>query len=228
MSLQPVLTEKLTNCNVLIFGQKGYGKTSLARGLMRNVKRGVILDTLMYEYTEEDGVICVTYEDVLNELKRIATAKEESFSIVARCPEDVRFFNLLDGLENTTFLIEEMDTFSDLHNIPESIAMHYKYGRHKQNNMIALSRHAQEISPEIRKQSDVVISFRQEEPNVLKYLAMTNYILTKKLPALKKGEYKILKGREYLEEFLLLQSGEAIELPKEDENEGTLFEKEKE
>lgn len=211
--MEAKLTAQKNNTNVLVFGQKGYGKTSLVRGMVSNQKRLVIMDTLQYEY-DDDGEICVTYEDAVKYLDD----HREEFRAVCRFPEDERFWRLLEGMNRTTFLIEEMDNFANLYNIPEPIARHYKYGRHKENNMIAVSRHAQEVNVEIRKNSDVVISFRQEEPNVLKYLAQINEVDTRKLPGLAKGQYVILKGHEYLAAFI----GEEIK-PPEREGTGDLF-----
>jgi len=208
--IKPILTEQKSNCNMLVFGMKGFGKTSLVRGIIHELDRVIMLDTLQYEYTEEnDGKIVTTYEDLVRELT--AAEKDKGhFRLVARIPKDTRWFGLLEGMEKTTFVVEEMDTYADLYNLPDAIRDFYAYGRHRQNNLIAVTRNAQEIHPKIRKGTDVIISLYQDEPNVLDYLRKINRPVTDQLSKLKKGEWRILKGKRYLEEFLSAQLGKKV------------------
>lgn len=199
----PILTANKSNYNTLIFGKKGYGKTSFARGYVSHLKRLIILDTLQYEYDQRDGKVLEDYRELIAELKETEGGE---FRYVVRSPEESpQIFRLFTLMSNTTMLVEEIDNFCDLHFIDPSLAYHMKYGRHRENNLIGLSRNAQEVSPTLRKGCDIVISFQQDEPNVLAYLAKINKPATEELPQLKKGEWKILKGREYMQEFLTME-----------------------
>jgi hypothetical protein len=102
-------------------------------------------------------------------------------------------------MKNVTLLVEEIDSFSSSE--LEHLIEHMRRGRHNENNFIGVSRHPTEIDDELRKHSDVIVSFQQDDVNVLNYLSRINSEAAKELPLLKRGEVKVLTGLEFLEEF---------------------------
>jgi hypothetical protein len=212
MEITPILTPKKENFNLLFFGKKGYGKTSFVRGLIRDLKRLLIMDTLGYEYTEVDGIVLSSYDELVEQLLALSNIDTDSFRFILRnVYESGKLFTLWWNMKNVTLLVEEMDKYCNRSSVDPSISEHMSRGRHNENNLISVSRFPQEIATTLRQGCDCMISFQQDESNIKKILADTNAELAEKLPELKKSKdgktiegenYLILKGKEYLETFL--------------------------
>jgi hypothetical protein len=215
--IKPVLTVDKENFNLLLIGMKGYGKTSWVRGFLANKSRVIFIDSMQYEYTEEDGVILNTYQEVLS---YFIDKKPEEFRLVCRFGRDeagrAEFISLLGlwaHLEQTTLCVEEIDIYNDEE--IELLLEHCDRGRHNENNLIGITRMPTEINPKLRKHMDSIVSLCQNDVNVLRYLREINPEEAKKLPGLKKGEVVVLTGFEYLKRFY-----ERKPKQKEGENEG--------
>jgi len=196
MKIEPKLTVWKSNTNLLVFGKKGYGKTSFVRGLLAEHSRVIFVDVMGYEYDETDGQICDSYHEFLTYLRR----DTEKFRLVFRGVETDSLFRLfVRHLTKTTLVLEEADCYPkpDL----EILIEHLRRGRHRENNLVTITRHPVELDDEYRKHADIIVSFQQDDVNVLSYLSKINREAVQELPLLGRGEYRVLTGKAFFDEF---------------------------
>ena len=199
--IQPVLTVHKENFNLMVFGKKGYGKTSWIRGFLANKHRVIFIDSMQYEYTETDGIILLSYVELVRYFIEHREDKKQEFRLVCRFNREdtIKLLKLWSMLERTTLVVEEIDMYDE-----EEIAIlveHCDRGRHNENNLIGITRHPTELDPQLRKHIDSIISFQQDDVNTVRYLKEINAEEAPKLPHLKKGEVIVLTGFEYLKAF---------------------------
>jgi len=199
--IQPKLTVMKENFNLLVIGKKGYGKTSWIRGFLANKQRVLFVDSMQYEYTEDDGLILHTYDELVRWFIEHRNDERQVFRIVCRFSrEDImKLLVLWSKLERTTLVVEEIDMYNE-----DEIALlveHGDRGRHNENNLIGITRHPVEVDAQMRKHVDCIVSFQQDDVNTLSYLEKINKDEAKRLPALHKGEVVVLTGFEYLKAY---------------------------
>ena len=140
------MSEKLENYIIGIMGRKGSGKTFFAQKSLINIKRYIIVDTLV-EY--EKGII---FDDVENLKSYIDLhGMNETMRLIYRphSDEDMdRFFDCIQSINNYTLITEEVDYWCNSYNIHPILRDMIKYGRHKNKNIIwILDKNALQMNP---------------------------------------------------------------------------------
>ena len=178
------------NTIITLLGKKGSGKSFFAKKviipLFHRLLIIVPLDEYHYYYTytlpEFVGVQKENYTK--NKFRLVYRPLDEN--------EDL-FFKFVYSIENITVLIEEVDGYSNGKSIDPYLERLFKYGRHKNINLICISRRPAEIGRLLTAQSDIIISFQQTEKRDVDYFKnFTDY--PEELKKLKVGEYKIMLG----------------------------------
>lgn len=194
--------ETVENTLFSLFGQKGAGKSTwLEEIALKAKKRLLILDTLCKDYTSGDIIT-----DYTTLLQRVApVADEGSFRLIVRIPGFERDVLRLFAFDNEqrralmtkcTLVVEEVSWFCDTHTIDPSIQSILQYGRHSQINLVTVARWPFEINRNLTRAADFVASFRQTEPNDLKYFRSINEEQANRLPELGLGELVLLRGEQ--------------------------------
>lgn len=152
----------------LVLGQRGSGKSYLARNLIQEAKRLIIYDTL----GEYDTGINI---ENLGEFKEFfLKTYQGNFKI---CYQPVKpsadFDDVCDIVYecgDLTFLVEEIDTFCSAQEISESFANIIQRGRHRDITLIGVSQRPFGIPRLITSQAKIIYSFIHREPRDLEYL----------------------------------------------------------
>lgn len=180
------------NSIVGVFGKKGSGKSTLVKKCLQNMNRYIVVDP-MHEYT---GVICYSWHDVADVLKDF---KAFNFKIVYRSPNDTdmdNFFALINTrnrethrfeLTDFSLVFEEVDLHCSPYYVHDGIKYLTRYGRHSGRSFLYVSRRPAAVNRDMTSQTDLMISFKQVEPNDLKYFA--NFTFNKPLETLQEYEY---------------------------------------
>lgn len=158
---------------ILIFGKSGSGKTFLAKRIIEQFPRVIIFDKL-HEY---DGDVATSFQEFL-ELEPDARS-----SYVISCRY---LFDDLDEIQlhydytaravwefgNCLLVIEECEQFIDSYASNSNPINHLvSVGRHHGVSLLAIGRRPFEIAVKIRTQFTSIVTFKQTEPNDLRYLA---------------------------------------------------------
>jgi len=145
----------------LIFGKTGSGKTTLAKKLLDEFDRIIIIDALA-EYS--GGIVFYNYEDFRDYLFYYDT--EKSFKYILRFTTDFEFeqtFNLIFNLYNFVLVIEEAEIYISPYTKKSSFLRLVNYGRHREISIIGIARRTAELSMSLRAQVDKIFSFKQTE-----------------------------------------------------------------
>jgi ABC-type phosphate/phosphonate transport system ATPase subunit len=153
---------------ILILGQRGSGKSYLARHLIQEIKRLIIYDTL----GEYDTGINV---ENLNEFKEFfLKTYQGDFKICYQPVKPQDDFEAVCDIAyecgDLTFLVEEIDTFCSAQDISENFANIIQRGRHKNITLIGVSQRPFGIPRLVTSQAKVIYSFIHREPRDLDYL----------------------------------------------------------
>lgn len=183
----------------LIFGKRGSGKSYLARKLIADCKRLVIYDT-MREY--DQGLI---FED-FGELARFwRQVYRRDFRLIYR-PQDhegdfrqIANFCWLCG--RLTFLVEEIDIFSNPHTIDPAFRNIINRGRHQEINLIGIVQRPFGIHRSLTSQAKEVYAFNTNEPRDREYIKnLLGSEMDRALDGLEKYEYALWHdGRDKIE-----------------------------
>lgn len=186
------------NLIINVFGKKGSGKTYFVKTkLIPCFKRVVILDALNeynYFYCNE----ITTFVEVLE-----ANLNRNFFRLVYK-PQDgqeEKFFKLMYACKNITLVIEETDLFYNAFTQNTNLLKLIKYGRHRNLNLITISRRPSEIGSLLRAQADIVITFQQTLKRDIEYFKF--YLDNPEdLTKLKRGQMKVVLGQELYEDLI--------------------------
>lgn len=155
---------------VSVFGRKGSGKTTLVRELAASYDRRIAFDTLG-EYGQADGWTVVhDFEGALT----LMSAPPARFAWSIRLSEIADYFDLFElafEIPNTLLLFEESSLFCSASYLPDQLSKLVRYGRHRNIDMVFVSRRPSEVNRDVTAQSDLIVTFRQHEPRDLMYLA---------------------------------------------------------
>lgn len=159
------MSEKKVN---LILGQRGSGKSYLAKDLIKDIKRLIIYDTLG-EYS-----FGVSIEN-LDEFKQFfLKVYQGNFKVCYQPVSPSIDFNAVCDIVyecgDLTFLVEEIDTFCSAQEISENFANIIQRGRHKNITLIGISQRPFGIPRLITSQAKTIYSFIHREPRDLEYL----------------------------------------------------------
>lgn len=187
---------------LVILGQKAMGKTTLAFELMQG-KRYIFLDvrrTFASDEIAQHGAMLVkpTFNEVDETLLPFLNGGQ---SLVVQTDLDtmeiildrIAFLTVQGRMLNFWLVVDEANFYMSSHDILPSIKSMIAVGRQSQLNQIYIARDYSEIHPHVRSQADEIYSFRQREPNQLKYAAQ----LTEHWEVLKDlKKFKYVKLRE--------------------------------
>lgn len=169
----------MQNDIVVILGQKGMGKTTLAFELMKG-KRFIFLDVRRsFEPSEIFAVDAILVKPQTSEQVQdtLLTFLNGGKSIVVQAAIEVNEIFLemiavltIDGRHlNFWVVVDEANFYMTSHEIHPAIKTIIAVGRHSELNQIYIARDYSELHPYVRSQADRITSFRQREPNQLKY-----------------------------------------------------------
>lgn len=152
----------------LILGQRGSGKSYLAKDLIKDVKRLIIYDTLG-EYNTGISI------ENLDEFKQFfLKVYQGNFKICYQPVNPIIDFDAVCDIVfecgDLTFLVEEIDTFASAQGISDNFANIIQRGRHKNITLIGVSQRPFGIPRLITSQAKTIYSFIHREPGDLDYL----------------------------------------------------------
>jgi len=187
----------MKNIITCVFGRKGSGKTTFVqKRLIPKFSRVLILDTLS-EYP------FFYFYDLAMFIQSVKQNYNKSFFRITYRPADELddyFFKFCYSLSNITVIVEEADLYSNAFSANEYFEKIIKYGRHKNINLIAVSRRPAEISKTLISQSDYVITFQQILKRDIDFFRL--YINNpERLKELKVGQYRIVQGKSLPKKF---------------------------
>jgi len=159
------MTEKKV---ILILGQRGSGKSYLAKNLISEIKRLIIYDTLG-EYNT--GISLENLEEFKQFFLKVY---QGNFKICYQPINPAIDFDIICDIVfecgELTYLVEEIDTFSSAQGISDAFANIIQKGRHKNITLIGVSQRPFGIPRLITSQAKTIYSFIHREPRDLEYL----------------------------------------------------------
>lgn len=161
------MTEKKV---ILIIGIRGTGKSYLCKKMLEGEKRLFIYD-VMGEYTS--GVIFD--RDSLPELGTFwRRFYKKDFRLIYRPIEDdvemQLIAELIYQLGDVTFVVEEVDTVAETHNIPFMFRYILRRGRHRNIKLIGITPSPFGIHRDLTRQAKEIYVFNMKEPRDRQYL----------------------------------------------------------
>lgn len=163
-----------------IFGRKGTGKTTLARHLVKNVRRVLILDPLR----EYDGG-CVIDDPVSLADYWNAVKEYPDFEIDFRPSSDRdvdAFFNVCYWSRNTWVFVDEIDRVCSPNRCQHRLRWLFNYGRHRAISLVGLARRPASVHRDFTAACDWLVAHQTSEPRDLQYLS--EFMPTETLPTL--------------------------------------------
>jgi len=148
----------------LIYGKTGSGKTTLAKDIIKNYKRIIIIDNL----AEYDGTIIENFSDFCDYI-----IDKKEFVICCRFTEDEDYeylFKVLFEIPDILLVLEEAEMYISPYAKRTDFLRLVKYGRHRDISILGIARRTSELSSNFRSQVDKIYTFKQTEPNDLKIL----------------------------------------------------------
>ena len=186
------------NIIITVLGKKGSGKSYFVKKeLIKLFPKIIIIDPLdeynyFYNYSLKEIISVIQANYKKNKYRVVYRPLDEN--------EDL-FFKFIYSLESITLIIEEVDGYSNNKKTDVYLEKLFKYGRHKNINLICISRRPAEIGRLLTAQSDIIISFRQTEKRDIDYF---RYFTDnpEQLKNLKIGEFKVLLGENELKKLM--------------------------
>jgi len=175
---------------ILIFGRTGSGKTTLAKELIRERQRVIIVDALL-EYDE--GLIFYSLNEMIDYILTNKTYND-NFKYVCRFDNDIEIdylFELCYILGNLTLVVEESEIYiNPFQKVNSNFLRLVRYGRHKAVSIIAIGRRVVELSNDIRSQVNKIYSFKQVNPLDIQILRKYGF---QRIENLKDYEYELVE-----------------------------------
>lgn len=155
---------------ILIFGQRGSGKSYLAKKLIQAEPRYLIYDT-MSEYT--DGVIFNSEEH-----QKFAYFWQQTyrrnFRLIYRPLQPAAQIDSIADLVflcgNMLLLVEEVETYCSAYQISDQLAAIVQRGRHKNISLIGIAHRPNNINRLLTSQAKEIYIFATREPRDVDYL----------------------------------------------------------
>lgn len=153
----------MRNCVVTIVGQKGAGKTQIARRLLALSSRVIILDRL----NEHDGQMITSNPE--RAIDYLAHQWRAPFRLVTRFRSEIATGLFLRYVATTmercktlpiSLLVEEADFYASPQGIEPALGYLYNYGRHFACNLIAVARGDTDLHRSIVANSDFLVACR--------------------------------------------------------------------
>jgi energy-coupling factor transporter ATP-binding protein EcfA2 len=160
---------------ILIMGQRGCGKSHLARNLQKMYPRKIILDTLA-DYSE--GEIVHSFSEFADALTRHHSSGDDFTLIYKFHPESeasVEEFDEIMRLSyyfgNVQVVIEEVHNFSSPHVLPHWLKQCLLTGRHQNVSLMITTQRPGELNKTILSQCAHIFCGKLVEGNDLRYIS---------------------------------------------------------
>ncbi len=177
---------------ILILGQRGSGKSYLAKSMLKEYNRYLVYDTLG-EY--EQGV----FFNKLDDLKEFwLKVYQDNFRLIYQPTIPRADFDevcdLVYACGDMLFLVEEIDSFCSAQDISLPFANITQRGRHKDITLIGVSQRPFGINRLITSQAKEVYSFLHREPRDVEYLKFFIGSEAEKVRDLPRYHYLLWRG----------------------------------
>jgi hypothetical protein len=154
--------------------------------LVEEAPRVIVFDTMgEYDHAIE------SFPEAVRELGRLEQVRR--FRVAIRLPEDEDALEAMEvayEVTNCLVVFEEVSFYCSPSSMPTILKKFVRYGRHREISQVYVSRRPAEINRDLTAQSDLIVSFRQHEPNDIDYLRKLMGPEADKLPKLPK--YRII------------------------------------
>jgi DNA helicase HerA-like ATPase len=162
---------------ILIMGKQGSGKTTLAKRVIEKYPRIVVFDPL-HEY--ENGDVITTLDEFAERMKE---NPKEFYLVLRFLGTDVKTSELMFeyasriiwNVGDIMLVLEEAEIFLDSSDKNSFINYLISFGRHKGVSLVGIGRRPVELAIRLRSQFTSIVTFRQSEPNDLRYLEMLGF-----------------------------------------------------
>ena len=151
----------------IIYGMTGTGKTTMAKKIVDETDRVIIIDPLE-EYT---GLLFYTFEDLHYYL---VSVNPKEFRCICRFSQDHDIdyiFKLAELIQNVLIVVEEAEIYISRQAQQNNSFLHVvRYGRHYNVALLCIARRVAELNINVRSMTKRIISFKQIEPKDLIYM----------------------------------------------------------
>lgn len=151
-----------------IFGQKGSGKTFLAKEIAEQEDRVIVIDALG-QFDNMDPIM--GRENCIRALQKAEKQKRFSLSFWNSETEvTLELLELIFLMQKITLIVDETSLWVSSSFLPTEFNDLIMYGRHQAINQVYMSRRPAEINRALTSQSDVIVAFKQHEKRDIDYL----------------------------------------------------------
>ncbi|MCK9282165.1 MAG: DUF87 domain-containing protein [Melioribacteraceae bacterium] len=145
----------------IIYGKTGTGKSHLAKELIYNYNRVVIIDPKA-EYM--DGLVFNNFIDLVDYYK---DNEPDEFIFICRFESDLEheyIFKFCQIIEDVLLVVEEAEIYISPYAKSSAFLDLCRYGRHHNVSILGIARRVSELSINFRALVTRLISFKQTEP----------------------------------------------------------------
>lgn len=159
----------MVNCNVLILGRTGSGKTTFARSLLALAPRAIVLDFMRDPMWDGIGTVFFDFRSFTDFYREYYAA---DFQAVFRSMNRESYFALFDVVFEfqraydpgpIAFFVEESTLFSGSHMVDENFEKVVVMGRREKISVISIAQRDTQINPIIRANSFHTVTLNQKK-----------------------------------------------------------------
>lgn len=161
----------MDNSITSIFGRKGSGKTTLAKAILQEHARALVLDP-QSEYHDLPEVI-VERSRRLAILRLADLARLPQWHLVVQGLEPPEYLSLLRvawELRDALVVIDEAHEYGTAWKPAPEVAKLVRLGRHRGLSSLFVSQRPSDVARIITSQSDAIVAFRQHEERDVRFL----------------------------------------------------------
>ena len=153
----------VSNINLTILGKRGYGKSTFAKYIIGNIKRKIIIIfDPMNEYTGD--FYFYNFADFQNHYIQYGLQSKKYVCKFSDTEDFSILFEVATHISDLYIVVEEADIFSKPNYVDPDFFKIIRYGRHYNQNYLAICRRTAEMNNNIISQSHYCVSFRQSIP----------------------------------------------------------------